>query len=185
MFTHFQNSTLTEQLDDKIKRVKHLESRLSLTIEEKTRCEKKLEMLLDELQNIDLSATAKMLSTPEQSPAKSEKRHKHLRKQISSFSFFSSSPRHKNNKDQNQTPKRASSEKDLPETVIPVITLTSRENDRMTVEENTEDTPETDNVSVTSSQRMDASFGNESHLQRVDLRTRSELSEGSKACRLM
>lgn len=81
---------MRDELDMKEKRIKQLESQLALSIEDKTRSEKKLDMLLEELQNIDLNATSRVLFSPEKTPLKSDKTNKRqlLKKQHSMFSFL-------------------------------------------------------------------------------------------------
>lgn len=80
-------------MEVKDKRLKHLESQLSLTLEDKVRSDTKLDMLLEELQNIDLNATAKAIAKTERSSSKSEspRKRKLLKKQLSTFSFFTKS----------------------------------------------------------------------------------------------
>jgi intein-encoded DNA endonuclease-like protein len=89
----------------KEKKIKKLESQLALSLEDKTRSERKLEMLLEELQNIDLNATAKVLSSPEKTPSKNDttNKRKFMKKQHSMFSFLAHHIGDKNVRNDNST----------------------------------------------------------------------------------
>ncbi|KAL4238762.1 hypothetical protein ACF0H5_003470 [Mactra antiquata] len=86
-----QNEELLNAIESKEKKIKQIESRLSLTIEDKARSDKKLEMMLEELQNIDLSSTAKTFTSTEKTSSKVPPNKRMLKKQISTFSFFTKS----------------------------------------------------------------------------------------------
>ena len=83
----FQNAKLKDELNDKDKRMKQLEDRLTMSIQEKARSDEKLELLLEELQNIDLTSSSRMLRGPDK-PSPSKK--KALPKS-SPFSFLTNS----------------------------------------------------------------------------------------------
>ncbi|KAH3859377.1 hypothetical protein DPMN_102097 [Dreissena polymorpha] len=109
-----ENSSLREELDEKTKRIKKLESRLSLTIEDKSRSDKELNMLLEELQNIDLSTPQTILSQSEKQSHSSKLRP--FKKQASSFSFFDQNGT--SSKFSSSKPKRALSDKDIPDNKV-------------------------------------------------------------------
>lgn len=85
----FQNASLKDELAEKEKRLKQLESRLTLSIQEKARSEEKLELLLEELQNIDLTSSSRMLANLEK-PQTSSPSKKKVFSKSSPFSFLSS-----------------------------------------------------------------------------------------------
>ncbi|XP_052767791.1 S phase cyclin A-associated protein in the endoplasmic reticulum-like isoform X2 [Mya arenaria] len=171
-----QNLAFSEEMEEKTKRIKQLEMRLSLTLEDKTRCEKKLDMLLDELQNIDLNATAKMLSTPEKPAGNTP--GKQIKKQSSSFSFFSHSPKHsRSTHSGGSTPKRALSDKHIRDTTCPTISVSLHE-------ENTD--VETDGKQK-EDVNGDVSMDDSGIEYSASGETRAELTDenGSKACLIM
>lgn len=68
-YLHFQNAELKEEMNERDKRLKQMEDRLCMSIQEKTKSEEKLELLLEELQNIDLSTPTNTLTRLDSSPS--------------------------------------------------------------------------------------------------------------------
>ena len=177
-----QATELRDELDIKDKKIKKLETQLALSIEEKTRSERKLEMLLEELQNIDLNATAKVLSSPEKTPSKSDttNKRKFMKKQHSMFSFLAHHVGDKSERNDNATSprlvrRRTFVEKESvnsgPNTPLKTVSYNGRTDEIRTESANSQNEPERNTDTVVKS----------------DAESLSEITDdlGSKACTVM
>ncbi|XP_053390495.1 uncharacterized protein LOC128553353 [Mercenaria mercenaria] len=174
-----ETTELRDKLELKDKKIEKLESQLAISAEDKASSERKLEMLLEELQNIDLNATAKLLCSPEKTPkSDSQNKRKLLKKENPVFSFLANhvSYKHEKHDKKNST---------LSPRLLLGRTLRDKENAR-----SRPNTPEIDKPEDYRSQSETYASESEKHDDaeaQSDTDTAEEYSDdlGSKACAIM